>query len=48
MPEKGSFESAKLGVSLAAKLAFFEWHAWRRWETEEDSDNARSPSPATF
>ncbi|MCY1258440.1 hypothetical protein D9M68_46990 [compost metagenome] len=39
---------AKISVSLAAKLAFVEPRTWRQWEAEEDSDNARSPSPAAL
>jgi chromosome partitioning protein len=46
-PQKARLK-AKISVSLAAKLAFVEPRTWRQWEVDEDSGNARSPSPAAL
>ncbi|ADR59763.1 Hypothetical protein, conserved [Pseudomonas putida BIRD-1] len=39
---------ANISVTVAAKLAQVEPRTWRAWETGEDNETARSPSPAAL
>jgi chromosome partitioning protein len=39
---------AKISVTVAAKRAQVEPRTWRAWETGEDHETARSPSPAAL